>query len=109
MNCSRCGAELKEDGSCDRCGHRQSPSIEVEYKDFKGTEMLDIRQRLSRSSGQRAPAGRAASPSQEPLRRSRPRPRPATSWSFVTIMTLAALAAGSLVLLYVLLRRFGLF
>lgn len=44
-HCPVCGAELASDGGCPRCGKLQEPSHEVEYKDFKGTEMLDIRPR----------------------------------------------------------------
>ncbi len=35
--CSRCGEEIAEGRPCKACG------IEIQYKDFKGSEMLDIK------------------------------------------------------------------
>ena len=46
MKCHFCGAELKGQSVCSRCGKRTgdpSQRIEVEYKDFKVSELLEIR------------------------------------------------------------------
>lgn len=43
MNCPGCGFDLKGKGICSRCGAKIEDSIEVEYKDFKISELLEIR------------------------------------------------------------------
>lgn len=37
MKCPHCGSEIPEGAQCKTCG------MEIHYKDFKGSEMLDIR------------------------------------------------------------------
>lgn len=37
MNCPHCGKVLEEDSPCPTCG------IEIQYKDFRGSELLDIK------------------------------------------------------------------
>jgi hypothetical protein len=57
MRCRSCGADLKGDIICSRCGKRiedLSQKLEVEYKDFKVSELLEIR---SKDHG--APEGKA--------------------------------------------------
>ena len=46
MKCPRCSAEIAEESSCRKCGFKISDrqsNIEVEYKDFKTSELLEIR------------------------------------------------------------------
>jgi hypothetical protein len=54
MECPRCGADLKGKDICSRCGRRvePAPGIEVEYKDFKISEYLEIRQKEHRTSSE---------------------------------------------------------
>lgn len=55
MKCPRCGTEIAQNKSCSKCSLDITDSrdkIEVEYKDFKTSELLDIRQkRQTVSSG----------------------------------------------------------
>lgn len=39
--CPRCGAPLKPDKPCERCARTEG--VEVEFKDFKISELLDIK------------------------------------------------------------------
>jgi hypothetical protein len=46
MQCPHCGNELRGEMSCSKCGRKVSPpkrDIEVEYKEFKVSEFLEIR------------------------------------------------------------------
>lgn len=46
MNCPYCGCELKDEDICGSCGREiksAQPDIEVEYKEFKVSEFLEIR------------------------------------------------------------------
>lgn len=46
MNCPACGADLKGKTVCRECGRKMDKSgntLEVEYKDFKISELLEIR------------------------------------------------------------------
>jgi hypothetical protein len=46
MNCPYCGCELKDEDICGSCGRdikSAQPDIEVEYKEFKISEFLEIR------------------------------------------------------------------
>ncbi len=48
MKCPSCGADMKEATVCNRCGKKigdTSQGIEVEFKDFKLSELLEIRSR----------------------------------------------------------------
>ncbi|MCL5024665.1 MAG: hypothetical protein M1497_15125 [Nitrospirae bacterium] len=52
MKCPRCGAEVKGQDVCGGCGkkfERPRGDIEVEYKDFKISEFLEIRSRNRRT------------------------------------------------------------
>ena len=53
MKCPHCGKETKVGKACDNCGGGLAPSqgMEVQYKDFKVSELLDIK------VGQHSPAG----------------------------------------------------
>lgn len=39
--CPRCGSLMKPDKPCEKCGHGEG--IEVEFKNFKISELLDIK------------------------------------------------------------------
>lgn len=43
--CARCGSEINPDGSCVKCGpdKKQTQDVEIEFKNFKISELLDIR------------------------------------------------------------------
>ncbi len=47
MKCPTCGQEIKTGQKCENCGNTpaSSPGMEVEYKDFKVSELLDIKMR----------------------------------------------------------------
>lgn len=47
MKCPHCGADLKQKDICGGCGRKlePAPEIEIEYKDFKVSEYLEIRQK----------------------------------------------------------------
>lgn len=49
MKCPRCGEEISSGKVCDRCGEEMpsKENMEVEYKEFKVTELLDIRMHKS--------------------------------------------------------------
>lgn len=47
MKCTQCGAEISGKTVCGKCGMNENghlKNIEVEYKDFKTSEFLEIRQ-----------------------------------------------------------------
>lgn len=50
--CDRCGAVLNPDGTCAKCGTDivQPQNLEIEFKNFKISELLDIRVRAGRTS-----------------------------------------------------------
>ena len=52
MKCPHCGADLKGKDLCSRCGRKiePAPELEVEYKDFKVSEYLEIRQKEHKTS-----------------------------------------------------------
>ena len=52
MKCPHCGADLKGKDVCSRCGRKiePAPELEVEYKDFKVSEYLEIRQKEHKTS-----------------------------------------------------------
>ncbi len=45
MICPHCGEETKDGKSCEKCGNEltERREMEVRYRDFKVTELLDIR------------------------------------------------------------------
>lgn len=53
MKCPHCGKETRVGKACGYCGRDLAPSqgVEVQYKDFKVSELLDIK------LGQQSPAG----------------------------------------------------
>jgi hypothetical protein len=60
MQCPHCGNELSGEMLCGKCGRKVSPpkrDIEVEYKEFKVSEFLEIRkaQQESRADGTSEP------------------------------------------------------
>ena len=55
MQCPHCGNEVSGEMSCSKCGRKVSPSkrdIEVEYKEFKISEFLEIRKPQQESRGE---------------------------------------------------------
>lgn len=60
MNCPYCGCELKDKDICSSCGREiksAQPDIEVEYKEFRISEFLEIRK-----THQQLPAKGASEP-----------------------------------------------
>ncbi len=53
MKCPHCGKETKVGKACDNCGRGLAPSqgVEIQYKDFKVSELLDIK------VGKKSPTG----------------------------------------------------
>ncbi len=53
MECSYCGADLKGKDVCSKCGRKveKAPELEIEYKDFKVSEYLEIRRKEHRAAG----------------------------------------------------------
>ncbi len=53
MKCPDCGEEIGTGKACEKCGKDVVPSkgVEVEYKDFKISELLDIKMTGGVSSG----------------------------------------------------------
>ncbi len=50
MKCPECGKEISSGKVCDKCGDAVQPhGVEVEYKEFKISELLDIR--MARKAG----------------------------------------------------------
>lgn len=49
MKCAQCGVEIHEETSCLKCGRKSDlrKGVEIHYRDFRGSEMLDIRMRSS--------------------------------------------------------------
>jgi hypothetical protein len=48
MRCPRCGADIADKEACGKCGLNSADyrkDIEVKYKDFKTSELLEIRQK----------------------------------------------------------------
>lgn len=48
MKCPRCGADITDKEACGKCGLNAADyrkDIEVKYKDFKTSELLEIRQK----------------------------------------------------------------
>ena len=57
MKCPRCGYESGTDPLCSKCGFNHTESkdkIEVEYRDFKTSELLEIRQKRQSFPGRDA-------------------------------------------------------
>ncbi len=52
MKCPHCSADLNGKDICGTCGRKieQAPEIEVEYKDFKLSEYLEIRRKEHKTS-----------------------------------------------------------
>jgi hypothetical protein len=55
--CPHCGKETRDVKSCENCGKDLAPSqgVEVLYKDFKVSELLDIKLRKQVPAGQETP------------------------------------------------------
>ncbi|MBE0425413.1 MAG: TFIIB-type zinc ribbon-containing protein [Nitrospirae bacterium] len=52
MKCPDCGKELNKNYECKNCGKKiepHQPDIEVEYKEFKLSEFLEIRRKKNKS------------------------------------------------------------
>jgi hypothetical protein len=55
MQCPHCGNEVSGEMYCSKCGRKVSPpkrDIEVEYKEFKVSEFLEIRKPQQESQGE---------------------------------------------------------
>lgn len=59
MKCPRCGTDLEGKDLCPGCGKKvkHPPGIEVEYKDFKLSEYLEIRRKEQGGKPEDVPAG----------------------------------------------------
>jgi rRNA maturation protein Nop10 len=60
MKCPYCGSELSKKDVCAGCGKKtelSNPSLEVEYKEFKISEFLEIRQKPEIVQTEQEPSG----------------------------------------------------
>ena len=74
MKCLGCNREMRAGEPCPECGKKAaSDDIKVEYKDFKGAELLDIQMR--QMPGNRPPVQSKEQP--QPLQKKTVRSRPA--------------------------------
>jgi methionyl-tRNA synthetase len=57
MECPHCGEKTRDGKTCESCGKELAPSqgVEVKYKDFKISELLDIKLRKQVPAGQEIP------------------------------------------------------
>ncbi|MEW5818316.1 MAG: hypothetical protein AB1798_23375 [Spirochaetota bacterium] len=56
MKCGKCGADLNGNKICRNCGAiapAHEEEFEIEYKDFKTSELLEIRQKRRKAGGAR--------------------------------------------------------
>ena len=109
VKCPECGEETRAGDSCPKCGKPLTPSagVRVEYKDFKGSEMLDIQM-----TG-RAPSGRFTErPESEEPETARPVKPMSLSRKAAQIPLFAAIAFAVILTAlagYYLLRVIGFF
>ncbi len=83
MRCPKCGQEIRDGKACPKCGNvaESSQRMEVEYKDFKVSELLDIKMRKQASAKKETPKTEAVGKKHEvrlPARKKR-------SWPLVTV------------------------
>jgi uncharacterized membrane protein YvbJ len=55
MKCPNCGNDMDAKDVCDKCGKKaevEKPEVEIEYKEFKLSEFLEIRKKQKVSGGQ---------------------------------------------------------
>jgi hypothetical protein len=60
MKCPYCGNELSGKAVCGKCGKKteiSKPKVEVEYKEFKVSEFLEIRQKQEILEAEKEPSG----------------------------------------------------
>jgi hypothetical protein len=96
MKCAYCGKETKSEKVCGHCGKDLAPlrGVEVQYKDFKITELLDIKMpgqapppKESGKTDEGKATGRETLPGKEPGAEKRSRLR-----LLVAVILLAAVA-----------------
>lgn len=104
MKCPGCGTDMGAKQVCSRCGYNNAGNrdkIEVEYKDFKTSELLEIRQK------RQAAASKETKTEDGKLRTSGPeKPSPDNHKNSFLFAAGAALILILLALAFVLLRYF---
>lgn len=113
MKCPQCKEEVSPGETCARCGSAAGSSdegIQVEYKDFKGAELLDIKMPGQPAPGRPpvSPGAIGPPPKESDVRQvkvSPPADKPgANKPLIIAVVTAAVLSAAAL---YLLLRFMG--
>jgi hypothetical protein len=103
MRCPQCGKETGPGKACERCVEDLPPQkeVEVEYKEFKISELLDIR--MAKNS-RPAQAGEKAKPllskGTKPVKASRTEEKSGKKMSFIVIMTVIIVVLAAIIGLY---------
>ncbi len=99
MKCPYCGEETQAEKACDKCGRDLEPNkgLEIEYKEFKISELLDIKMTKKGPDGQamKRPAGRQEKRNLFRKDRSTLRRRPGRmtgGWAAAAIVIIALIA-----------------
>ncbi|MGC2062597.1 MAG: hypothetical protein WA610_06435 [Thermodesulfovibrionales bacterium] len=102
MKCPDCGMGVRPGEPCPKCGKKVAASdgMKVEYKDFKGAELLDIQMPGNRSHG---PANEQPEAAQKKTMSSRPaaldrKNTPASKTLLILFAIVMAALAGYLLL-----------
>ncbi|HXX80724.1 MAG TPA: hypothetical protein VEI46_04195 [Thermodesulfovibrionales bacterium] len=108
MDCPHCGEEIRGGNKCKKCGKKFLPSkeMEVQYKEFRVSELLDIKM-TSSASQQKAlknhdPAPRNVDGSTETCTPEERRPMKRTRLFVFAIIALLAAMAGFYLLRFLL-------
>jgi hypothetical protein len=103
MLCPHCGEETTPGRACGRCGKALPPKkeVEVEYKEFRVTELLDIR--MTKNDGAARTAQKTATPPRratEPLKALRRDERRGKKTSVIVVMTIIVVVLAAIAGLY---------
>ena len=103
MKCPRCNADIATGKKCSKCGFNVDGNLdelEVEYKDFKTSELLDIRQKRRTEPSKAEPKTSRKQPEGRAVKRERPaKPSPKGEKSplptlAVVVLVLALIIGG---------------
>lgn len=103
MKCARCGADITAQRKCSKCGLHVADfrkELEVEYKDFKTSELLDIRQKRRTEPSRAEPKTSGKQPGERAVKRESPaKPSPKDEKSpfptlAVVVLVLAVIIGG---------------
>ena len=101
MKCPRCNADMTEQGKCSACGFTVADNrkeLEVEYKDFKTSELLEIRQkRHAAPSGEETKIFREPSGGKDMKRESTSEPSLKDTKSFFPIFAVIGLVLALII------------